>query len=104
MLNYPPNAFPASPARVVTGQFLAKNRLRKRDRAKLPADVIARKVVVVDLTASQLATLCRVWPRLAAARPRCPGCCVTGKPRTTRPAWRSRAQSVRNGSSTSSAK
>ena len=73
MLNYPPNAFPASPARVVTGQFLAKNRLRKRDRAKLAADVIARKVVVVDLTASQLATLCRVCPAyVAEARGRSP--------------------------------
>ena len=73
MLNYSPQSFPASPARVVSGQFLAKNHLCKRDRAKLAADIIARKAVVVDLTASQLATLCRVCPAyVAEARGRTP--------------------------------
>ena len=72
MLNYPPQSFPASP-RVVSGQFLAKNHLSKRDRAKLAAEIIARKVMVVDLTASQLATLCRVCPAyVAEARGRTP--------------------------------
>jgi len=73
MFNYSPQSFPASPARVVSGQFLAKNRLCKRDRARLAADIIARKVMVVDLTASQLATLCRVCPAyVAEARGRTP--------------------------------
>jgi hypothetical protein len=73
MLNYSPQSFPASPARVVSGQYLAKNRLRPRDRAKLAADILARKAVVVDLTASQLAALCRVCPAyVAEARGRTP--------------------------------
>ena len=73
MLNYSSSTFAASPARVVSGQFLAKNHLCKRDRAKLAADILARKAVVVDLTASQLAALCRVCPAyVAQARGRSP--------------------------------
>jgi hypothetical protein len=73
MLNYSPQSFSASSARVVSGQFLAKNRLCKRDRAKLAADILARKVAVVDLTAKQLARLCRVCaPYIAEARGRTP--------------------------------
>jgi hypothetical protein len=73
MLNYSPPSFPASPARVVSGQFLAKNRRCKRARAKLAADILAGEVEVVDLTASQLARLCRVCAHyIAEARGRSP--------------------------------
>jgi hypothetical protein len=69
MLNYPPKSFPASPARVVSGQYLAKNHLYKRDRAKLAADIIARKVVMADFTVKQIAALVRVSvPYIAEAR------------------------------------
>jgi len=44
----------------VTGQYLAKNKLPARGRAKIAADILARKTVVVDLTATQLARICRV--------------------------------------------
>jgi hypothetical protein len=60
MLYRPTTTSAATTVRYVTGQFLAKNRLCKRDRAKLAADILARKVVVIDLTAKQLAGLCRV--------------------------------------------
>jgi hypothetical protein len=73
MLNYPPNAFPASPSRVVRGSYLAKNRRCKRDRARLGAEILAGKVEVVDLTASQVARLCRVCIHyIAEARGRSP--------------------------------
>jgi hypothetical protein len=52
---------------------LAKNRLPKKARAQLAADILARKVVVVDLTAKQTARLCRVClPYIAEARGRTP--------------------------------
>jgi hypothetical protein len=60
MLNYSPQSLSASPARVVRGSYLAKNRLCARDRARLAADIAANKVLVVNLTAKQLARLCRV--------------------------------------------
>lgn len=73
MLNYSPQSFPASPARVIRGSYLAKNRRCKRERAKLAAEILAGKVEVVDLTASQVATLCRVCPAyVAEARGRSP--------------------------------
>jgi hypothetical protein len=73
MLYRTPATSTATTVRHVSGQFLAKNRLRKRDRAKLAADILARNVVVVDLTASQLATLCRVCAAyVAEARGRTP--------------------------------
>ena len=73
MLNYSPQSFPASPARVVRGSYLAKNRRCKRDRAKLAAEILAGKVEVVDLTASQVARLCRVCIHyIAEARGRSP--------------------------------
>jgi hypothetical protein len=59
MLNYSPKSFPASPDRVVTGQFLAKNRLSKRARAQLAADILAGRAMVVDLTIKQVSVLCR---------------------------------------------
>ena len=73
MLNYTSQPFQASAARVVSGQYLAKNQLCARERARLAAEILARKVVVVDLTAKQLATLCRVsLPYIAEARGRSP--------------------------------
>jgi len=50
----------SSAARRVTGQYLAKNRLGKRARAKLTDDIGTGKVIVEDLTAGQIAALCRV--------------------------------------------
>jgi hypothetical protein len=44
----------------VSGQFLAKNRLNKRARARLAAEIIAGRTVVSDLTVKQVAALCGV--------------------------------------------
>jgi len=44
----------------VTGEFLAKNRLSKRARAQLAADIISGKVRVADFTIKQAAALCSV--------------------------------------------
>jgi hypothetical protein len=52
----------ATAVRRVTGQFLAKNRLSKRARAQLAADVLAGKAVITDFTIRQLSTVCRVSP------------------------------------------
>jgi hypothetical protein len=69
MLNYSPKSFPASPARVLSGQYLSKNRLGKRARARLAADVLAGKAVITDLTIKQLSAVCRVsTPYIRAAR------------------------------------
>jgi hypothetical protein len=58
-----------SPARQVTGQYLAKNRLNARGRARLAADIIGGEVTVRDLTVRQTARLCRVSePYVAAVR------------------------------------
>jgi hypothetical protein len=66
---YRPSPTPTATARHVSGQYLSKNRLCARDRAKLAADIAANKVAVVDLTAKQLARLCRVCtPYIAEAR------------------------------------
>ena len=53
MLYRPPTTPTATTVRRVSGQFLAKNRRCKRDRAKLAADIAANKVLVVDLTARE---------------------------------------------------
>ena len=67
---YRPSPAPSATARHISGQFLAKNRLPKRDRAKLAAET---KVDVVELTAKQFARLCRVCPAyIAEARGRTP--------------------------------
>lgn len=60
MLNYSAKAFAASPTRVVTGQFLAKNRLCKRDRARLAADILAGKARVIEPTVKQISLMCGV--------------------------------------------
>jgi hypothetical protein len=71
MLYRPPTTPTATAVRRVTGQFLAKNRLSKRGRAQLAADIIAGKVMVSDFTIKQLAALCRVSrPYVTAARNR----------------------------------
>jgi hypothetical protein len=69
MLNYTSKSFATSPPRTIRGQFLAKNRWSKRDRAQLAADILAGRAMVIDLTAKQLAGLCRVsLPYIAKAR------------------------------------
>jgi hypothetical protein len=53
----------------VTGQYLARNQLGKRPRARLAADISAGKVIVTDFTIKQLANICRVSiPYIAKAR------------------------------------
>jgi len=60
---------PQEPTRHVTGQYLAKNRLNARDRARLAADIISGQVAPRNLTVRQTAQLCRVSePYVAAAR------------------------------------
>jgi hypothetical protein len=49
-----------SQVRRVTGQYLAKNRLGKRDRALLAARIISGTVEIKNLTHKQVAALCRV--------------------------------------------
>jgi hypothetical protein len=55
-----------SPARttghIVTGQYLARNSLNARDRARLAADIIAGRVQIdpSSLTIGQIRNLCRV--------------------------------------------
>jgi transcriptional regulator with XRE-family HTH domain len=57
--------------RHVTGQYLAKNRLSARDRARLAAGVIDGRITVGSLTARQTARLCRVSvSRLKSVQPR----------------------------------
>src|SRR5262245_52620119 len=69
MLNYSSSSFSASPTRVVSGQFLAKNKLSARERAKLAADLCAGKATITGLTMKQAARLCRVCtPYVVEAR------------------------------------
>ena len=44
----------------ISGQFLAKNRLSKRAKARLAVDILDHRVEVRDLTVRQVAHLCRV--------------------------------------------
>jgi hypothetical protein len=60
MLNYNAHPQPASPPPRVTGQFLARCRLSKWQRARLAAHIIDGKLVVTDLTDKQIAALCGV--------------------------------------------
>jgi hypothetical protein len=48
------------PTRHVSGQYLAKNRLNARDRARLAAGIIDERVKIQNLTVAQVARLCRV--------------------------------------------
>ena len=59
MLNYSGKSFTTSPPRIVTGQFLSKNRLAKRNRAQLAADILAGRAVITDLTIKQVSVVCR---------------------------------------------
>jgi hypothetical protein len=60
---------PQESSRLVTGQFLAKNRLNARDRARLAARIIDGQVKIQNLTIRQTARLCRVSePYVTAAR------------------------------------
>ncbi len=49
----------ATPVRVVTGSFLAKNWLDARGRARLAADLIEGPAVLGQLTAKQIIAICR---------------------------------------------
>jgi hypothetical protein len=49
-----------SAPRTVSGQYLARNRLGKRDRAKLAARIISGTVEIDQLTNKQIAALCGV--------------------------------------------
>jgi hypothetical protein len=51
---------PASPPRRVTGQYLAKAHLTKRQRAKLAADLTTGTAVINPLTVKQAAAVARV--------------------------------------------
>ena len=53
---------PRTTGHTVTGQYLARNSLNARDRARLAADIIAGRVQVASgsLTIGQIRTLCRV--------------------------------------------
>jgi hypothetical protein len=51
---------PQGSARHVTGQYLAKNRLNARDRARLAVGIIDERVKIQKLTVGQVARLCRV--------------------------------------------
>ena len=55
-----PTSAAIPPHRRVTGQYLARNQLGKRPRARLAADISAGKVIVTDFTNKQLANICRV--------------------------------------------
>jgi hypothetical protein len=44
----------------VSGQYLAKNRLSARERARLAAGIIGGEVTIQNLTVAQTARLCRV--------------------------------------------
>jgi hypothetical protein len=62
--------------REVSGQFLARNRLSARDRARLAADIIGGQVTIRNLTYRQTARLCRVSePYIAAVRRPPPSAC-----------------------------
>jgi hypothetical protein len=50
----------ASPVYFVSGQYLAKNRLGKRARARLAADIISGKAGVIEHTVKQVSAMCRV--------------------------------------------
>jgi hypothetical protein len=60
MANYSNGSFSASPARTVTGQFLARTHLPKWARAHLAANIIDGKMAVTDLTDKQIAALCGI--------------------------------------------
>jgi hypothetical protein len=63
------NPTPQDSVRDVTGQFLAKNRLNARGRARLAAGIIDGQVKIRNLTIRQTARLCRVsQPYVTAAR------------------------------------
>jgi hypothetical protein len=51
---------PQETTRHVTGQYLAKNRLKARDRARLAVGIIDERVRIQNLTVGQVARLCRV--------------------------------------------
>jgi|RhiMetdeSRZDD1v2_1073273.scaffolds.fasta_scaffold161762_1 hypothetical protein len=56
-------------AKTVTGQYLSKNHLDARGRAKLAADLLDGRAILGPLTAKQIIALCRTKPaHVTAAR------------------------------------
>ena len=60
MFNYNGNSHSATPARSVTGQYLARTHMSKWGRARLAADIIAGKAEITRLTDKQIAALCGI--------------------------------------------
>ena len=68
---YKPTTTPtATAARHVSGQYLSKNRLCKRDRAKLAAALLDGRAMITGLTVKQAAAHCRVCGAYVAAEAR----------------------------------
>jgi hypothetical protein len=62
-----PPVLPATPPRkIVSGQYLAKNKLGARGCAKLAADLIDGRAALGPLTAKQITALCRSNPSSVA--------------------------------------
>jgi hypothetical protein len=83
--------------RRVTGQYLAKNRLSARDRARLAAGMVDGRVKVKDWTVRQTARLCRVSePYVVAARklPPAPESLAEHLARATSAEWLEAARTV----------
>lgn len=60
---------PQEATRCVSGQYVARNRLDARGRARLAANIVDERVTVRNLTVRQAARLCRVSvPLIADAR------------------------------------
>ena len=53
------SADPSAPRRVITGEYLAKNHLDARERARLAADLIEGRADLGKLTAGQIIHICR---------------------------------------------
>jgi hypothetical protein len=62
-----PPVLPATPPRkIVSGQYLAKNKLGPSERAKLAADLIDGRAALGPLTANQITALCHSNPSSVA--------------------------------------
>ena len=60
MLDSTSRTFPTTQLRRLRGQYLAKNRLDARARARLAVDILDRRAELGDLTVKQVGWLCRV--------------------------------------------
>jgi hypothetical protein len=69
---------PQGSARHVTGQYLAKNRLNARDRARLANKIREGRTEITDLTLKQISSICRVSvPYINDARKTSPARSIT---------------------------